>query len=120
MAHQHTHVPGEFPEVHDEAPPTPTWVPLIGLALLAALTFYGVYLAATTPDEPAMEITGTPAAEAEGEAAPAPEGPPAPSPAAPPAAQPAAQPAAPPAAPGGGGDSFGRQPGDEHFGHDHP
>ena len=147
MAEHSHHTPGELPDVRDEAPPTATWVPLLGLGLLAVLLLFVVYRAANPPEEPegeaiAGEIAGTPAAEAGEGAAPAPAQPAAAAqPAAPsmpqivpvptervaPAqlgaqppqpAQPAAQPAQP-AAPAGGPDAFGRQPGHEHYGHGH-
>ncbi len=98
---EHAHEPGKFPEVHDEAPRTPTWVPVIGLALLGLIALFGVYRAATAPEEP-REV-GQVAGEAEPAAEP------------PPAAAPPAEAAPAP----GGADAHGRQPGDEHFGHGH-
>jgi hypothetical protein len=116
------HTPGEFPEVRDEAPPTPMWIPMLGLGLLALLTVSAVYRSATATDEP-VEGSIAPAedvADDEGGDEGAAD---APSPAPAPAPAPAAVPVAPPGGGGGGGaapDSFGRNPGDEHFGHDHP
>lgn len=104
------HTPGRFPEVHDEAGDTPSWVPILGLGLLGLFALVAVYRVATASDEPTeVEVVAAQPAEegAAGEEAAAP------APAAP-------TPAAAPAAPGGGADSFGRRPGDEHFGHDHP
>jgi hypothetical protein len=143
MAEHPHHTPGEFPEVRDEAQPTPSWVPLLGLGLLGVIALFVVYRAANPSEETeaegvAGEIGATPAEEAaggEGDTAGAaqPEGAPtmpqivpvptdriAPAQLAQPAqpAQPAAQPAQP-AAPGGGPDAFGRMPGEEHYGHGH-
>lgn len=115
---EHSHRPGTFPEVHDEAPPTPGWVPLLGLAILALGSLFVVYRVATAPEEEAQVEIAAPAGEV-GEEAAAPAAPAAQPPAAP-AARPAVAPAAQPAAPAAGADAFGRQPGAEHFGHDHP
>jgi len=92
--------PGEFPKVHDEAPDTPTWVPLLGLGLLTLFALFAVYRAATAEEEPAADVDIVIGAEV-----PAPEAAAAPAP---------AQPAPTPAVPPGGS----QRPG--HEGHDHP
>lgn len=97
-----SHRPGELPEIHDEAGPTPTWLPLSGLALAALIMLAVVARSAMGDDAPAVEIV---VGDVLPEAAPAPA--------------PEPEPEAEPAAPAGETDAFGRSPGDEHFGHDH-
>jgi hypothetical protein len=118
------HEPGQYPDVHDEAGSSPRWVPFLGLGLLGLALMFGAYRAATADEEPeAVESAEVAAADAEGEA-PAPAPPaaapaPAPVPSPAPAPNPNAVPAPAPT-PAGGPDAHGRQPGEEHYGHDHP
>lgn len=68
------HRPGDFPEVHDEAPDTPTWVPILGIGLLALFALFAVYRAATAPEQTADVDVVIEAQPAEGgEQAPAEE-----------------------------------------------
>lgn len=117
----------ESDELDPDEPRTPMWLPLLGGALfLAALMLFLV--TRSDEDSPDEAGTGDLAAEpASGEAEPATdtaegkEGSPAPARARPRGAAPPADPrpgAPEPAA--GEPDKFQRQPGDEHYGHDHP
>lgn len=54
MSHDHDHVPGEaqaapphYPEITDEAPPTPMWLPAVGVGLLVALALVAAVRAKT-------------------------------------------------------------------------
>lgn len=50
------HTPGDFPPVRDEAPDTPTWVPLLGIGLLALIALFAVYRAATADEDPTADV----------------------------------------------------------------
>ena len=63
MADAHDDVPGELPNVRDEAADTPMWVPAAGLALLILGALFLVYRSAT--EEPVAEETVVEAADAE-------------------------------------------------------
>lgn len=55
MSGDHDHVPG-LPPVHDEAPDTPMWVPLLGLGVLVLAALYLVISSAFgDSDEPVAD-----------------------------------------------------------------
>lgn len=73
-AHAHEHPP--LPPVEDEAPDTPMWLPLTGLALLVVFVLFGAFRAAMHREEPPADAgvdaaagDGAADAPAEGEAA---------------------------------------------------
>lgn len=63
------HGPPGLPEVHDEAPNTPMWVPAVGLALIVALALTFVFRGASsegTHADPGSQVdTDPPALAAE-------------------------------------------------------
>lgn len=63
---EHAHPHPALPPVHDEAPDTPMWLPVTGLALLGLLVLFSLFRAASAseaapPSE--MVVDGAPAVE---------------------------------------------------------
>lgn len=61
VAHDSPSAHPPLPPVHDEAPDTPMWLPVLGLALLGIFAVYGLLRSASSSDAEVPE--GAPAAE---------------------------------------------------------